>query len=278
MSDNKKYYYMRLKENFFDDDNMLILESMPDGYLYCNILLKLYLRSLKDNGRLMLNGRIPYNPQMLATVTRHQIGTVERALNIFKELGLIEVLDNGAIYMMDIQNYIGESSSEGDRKRLQRKRVADEKKALALGEMSDKCPEIYPPELELELELELEKEIEKEIEITTTGDEVELSTKPIDLSTFLILLNNAMLQHWKRTPTEEDVDTALQLLQKLDNNFNMLAQALEVASQYGERACNWNYTASIVNSWIQKGYKSEEDVLMHEMNRKSDAYLRHLNK
>lgn len=273
MSDNKKYYYMRLKENFFDDDNMLILESMPDGYLYCNILLKLYLRSLKDNGRLMLNGRIPYNPQMLATVTRHQIGTVERALNIFKELGLIEVLDNGAIYMMDIQNYIGESSSEGDRKRLQRKRVADEKKALALGEMSDKCPEIYPPELELELEIDKEIEI-----ITTTGDEVELSTKGIDLSTFLTSLHGAMLQHWNRTPTEEDVDAALPLLKKLNNNFGMLEQAMEVASQYGERACNWNYVSTIVNSWIQKGYKSEEDVMMHELSRKSDAYLRHLNK
>ena len=157
MSDNKKYYYMRLKENFFDDDNMLILESMPDGYLYSNILLKLYLRSLKDDGRLMLNGRIPYNPQMLATVTRHQIGTVERAINIFKDLGLIEILDNGAIYMMDIQNYIGESSSEGDRKRLQRKRVENEKKALESGQMSNKYLDKYPPEIEIEKEREDKK-------------------------------------------------------------------------------------------------------------------------
>ena len=164
MSDNKKYYYMRLKENFFDDDNMLILESMPDGYLYSNILLKLYLRSLKDDGRLMLNGRIPYNPQMLATVTRHQIGTVERAINIFKDLGLIEILDNGAIYMMDIQNYIGESSSEGDRKRLQRKRVENEKKALESGQMSNKYLDKYPPEIEIEKEIDTDKEIEKERE------------------------------------------------------------------------------------------------------------------
>lgn len=51
MSDNKKYYYMRLKENFFDSDAMVIMESMPDGYLYSNILLKLYLKSLKGDGR-----------------------------------------------------------------------------------------------------------------------------------------------------------------------------------------------------------------------------------
>lgn len=117
MSDNKKYYYLKLKENFFESDSMILLESMKDGYLYSNILMKLYLRSLKDNGRLMLNGTIPYNSQMLASVTRHQVGTLEKALDIFKELGLIEILDSGAIYMMDIQNFIGRSSTEADRQR-----------------------------------------------------------------------------------------------------------------------------------------------------------------
>lgn len=93
MSDNKKYYYLKLKENFFESDSMILLESMKDGYLYSNILMKLYLRSLKDNGRLMLNGTIPYNSQMLASVTRHQVGTLEKALDIFKELGLTAVLE-----------------------------------------------------------------------------------------------------------------------------------------------------------------------------------------
>ena len=41
MADNKKYNYMRLKENFFDSSEISLLESMPDGYLYSNILLKL---------------------------------------------------------------------------------------------------------------------------------------------------------------------------------------------------------------------------------------------
>lgn len=101
MADNKKYYYLKLKDNFFDSDATIVLESMPDGYLYSNILLKLYLRSLK-------NDRIPYNPTILAQVTRHNVGVVEKALNIFQELDLIEIMDNGAIYMLDIQNFIGE--------------------------------------------------------------------------------------------------------------------------------------------------------------------------
>lgn len=148
MSDSKKYYYLKLKDNFFESDNMILLENMKDGYLYENILLKLYLKSLKDGGRLMLNGRIPYNSQMIASVTRHQVGTVEKSLEILEGLGLIEVLDSGAIYMSDIQNMIGESSTEADRKRAYRARIEREKNT---GQIEDKCPDKRadksPPEI-----------------------------------------------------------------------------------------------------------------------------------
>ena len=60
MSDNRKYYYLKLKENYFDDDSIVLLESMQDGVLYSNILLKLYLKSLKHGGRLQLDEDIPY--------------------------------------------------------------------------------------------------------------------------------------------------------------------------------------------------------------------------
>ena len=59
MSDNRKYYYLKLKENYFDDDSIVLLESMQDGVLYSNILLKLYLKSLKHGGRLQLDEDIP---------------------------------------------------------------------------------------------------------------------------------------------------------------------------------------------------------------------------
>lgn len=154
---------MRLKENFFDSENMVLLESMPDGYLYSNILLKLYLRSLKGNGRLMLNDRIPYSPQMIATLTRHQIGTVEKALGIFSELGLIEILDTGAIYMLDIQNYIGKSSTEADRQRAYQAKIASEKvPAIAENKFCKKSNKKSNLKIEKEIEIELETELKTE--------------------------------------------------------------------------------------------------------------------
>jgi predicted phage replisome organizer len=166
MADSRKYYYLKLKENFFDGDSIVLLESMQDGILYSNILLKLYLKSLKNGGRLQLDEHIPYTAQMIATLTRHQIGTVERALNVFRQLGLVEQLDSGLLYMTDIELMIGQSSTEAERKRAARQ----ENRALLpqrtnVGQMSDVCP----PEIEIkkEIDIEIEKEIEKERERET---------------------------------------------------------------------------------------------------------------
>ena len=160
MSDNRKYYYLKLKENYFDDDSIVLLESMQDGVLYSNILLKLYLKSLKHGGRLQLDEDIPYTAQMIATITRQQIGTVERALQIFLKLGLVEVLDSGTFYMSNIELLIGQSSTEAERKRAARL----QKKALsALRTSGGHLSDIRPPEIEIKLEKEIEikREIEK---------------------------------------------------------------------------------------------------------------------
>ena len=158
MSDNRKYYYLKLKENYFDDDSIVLLESMQDGVLYSNILLKLYLKSLKHGGRLQLDEDIPYTAQMIATITRQQIGTVERALQIFLKLGLVEVLDSGTFYMSNIELLIGQSSTEAERKRAAR---LQNKALSALRTSGGHLSDIRPPEIELEKEIEIKREIEK---------------------------------------------------------------------------------------------------------------------
>ncbi len=158
MADNKKYYYLKLKEGFFDSEDMKLLQAMKDGYIYSDILLKLYLRSLRQEGRLMYRDIIPYTPDMIATITNHQVGTVEKAIKILEQMGFIEILDNGAIYMTDIQNFIGQSSSEGDRKRKYRSAINAEKSRLLVdnsetfvgtdsGQMAGQMSNIRPPEI-----------------------------------------------------------------------------------------------------------------------------------
>ncbi|QZY55957.1 phage replisome organizer N-terminal domain-containing protein [Crassaminicella profunda] len=175
MADHKKYYYLKLKENFFDSKEIKVLESMENGYKYSNLLLKLYLQSLKYEGELKFNEFIPYNEEMIAAVTRMDIDTVRVALRIFKQLKLIEVLDDGTIFMLAIQDFIGKSSTEAERKKRYRKKIAQEKNKRLTGQIMDKCPNHFetekdkdgtflderPPEIEIDLEKDLEIEKEK---------------------------------------------------------------------------------------------------------------------
>lgn len=165
MTENRRYYYLKLKEYFFNSETMMILESMQDGLLYSNLLLKMYLMSLKSGGILLLGDHFPHTPQTIATCTRHQIGTVERGLKIFLQLGLIEILTDGAYYMTDIQLLIGQSSTEGERKKRERSRL-QRQKLLPSGRVDicppngrvDKCPPIL--EKEKDIELDTDREIE----------------------------------------------------------------------------------------------------------------------
>lgn len=154
-----RYFYLMLKDNFYDSDDMVLLESMENGYLYSNILLKLYLKSLKDKGKLMYKDRIPYNAEMLAKLTRHNVDVVRRAIEIFQQMGIIEILDNGAIFMLDIENYIGKSSTEADRRRAYDRRIAAEKQQLLLSEKS--CEKSHE-HIDIDIDLDLDKELKKD--------------------------------------------------------------------------------------------------------------------
>ncbi|BCO02178.1 prephenate dehydrogenase [Lactococcus cremoris] len=250
MADNKKYYYMRLKENFFDSDEMIILENMDngDGIIYSNILLKLYLRSLKYEGRLMFNERIPFNAQMLSTIVRHPVGVVEKALKAFVDLGLVEVMDNGAIYMLDIQNFIGKTTTEADRIKAYRSKINKEKGLVSndtqkLVQMYDKST----PELELELELELEKEIE-----------VEASTATSTKSDFQNLIELYQTNFGIVKPIlYDDLKADLE-----DYGLELIIEAVKRAVK---RQREYAYAQGILKSWNRSGIKTLEQAKAEEV-------------
>ncbi|MGX8059693.1 phage replisome organizer N-terminal domain-containing protein [Lactococcus lactis] len=250
MADNKKYYYMRLKENFFDSDEMIILENMDngDGIIYSNILLKLYLRSLKYEGRLMFNERIPFNPQMLSTIVRHPVGVVEKALKAFVDLGLVEVMDNGAIYMLDIQNFIGRTSTEADRKKIYRAQIAKEKGLLIEdGRMSGQMSDKRTPELESEIEIE--KEIDKEVEASTATSTNSDFQNLIELYQANFGIVKPILYDDLKADLE---DYGLELI-------------IEAVKRAVKRQREYGYAQGILKSWNNKGIKTLEQAKAEEV-------------
>lgn len=156
MAENKKYYFLKLKEDFFDQREIVVLEGSKDGVLYVNILLKLYLKSLQHNGKLLLNELTPLSAEMIALLTRHEVGTVERAMRAFMQLGLVEVLEDNTYYMTEIQEMTGKGSSDAERKARYRRLKAEGNtqlladKNMGMGQNWDNVPPVSqfcPPEI-----------------------------------------------------------------------------------------------------------------------------------
>ena len=222
MSDNKKYYYLKLKEDFFDSPEIKVLESMPNGYKYSNLLLKLYLKALKFDGALRLNEYIPYNVEMISAVVGMDIDTVRVAFDLFKKLKLVEILNDGTIYMLEIQNFIGKSTTEADRKRNYRKRIEEEKTKLMengqmSGQMSLKCPDKAPPEKEREKDIEKEKDKDTKNKISSTEVQRIIDTwNSLGVKKIKFIKNNTdRYKMLKARIKEYGIDTFLQTMEKI---------------------------------------------------------------
>ena len=154
MSENKKYFYLKLKDSFFSSEEMLVLESVPDGMIYQNIYLRMCLLSLKNEGALTFKNMLPYDLKMLATVLRVDVAQMKMALELFEQLGLVTKTDNEVLFMSDIQALIGQSSTEAERIAKYRKRIAGCTESV---QMLQTCT----PKIELKTELKTEKEQEE---------------------------------------------------------------------------------------------------------------------
>ena len=146
---DRKFYWLQLKEDFFDEDSINWLEEQENGEKYSLFYLKLCLKSLKTKGILIRqvgNMLVPYDRNKLAEITRTDPDTVTIAMKLLEQIGLIKILENGEIYLTQIQNLIG-AKSIGAFKKEQQRILSSKKEA-------DNCPPSCPPEIELELDIE----------------------------------------------------------------------------------------------------------------------------
>ena len=93
MSDVK---WIKIATDIFDDDKILLIETLPDADSIIVIWFKLLCLAGKQNnsGVFLLNDRIAYTDKMLATIFRRKEATVQLALKTFEEFGMIEIVDD----------------------------------------------------------------------------------------------------------------------------------------------------------------------------------------
>ena len=131
--------WIKIVTDIFDDEKMLLIESLPSADSIIVIWFKLLCLAGKNNnsGVFLFNNSIPYTDEMLATIFRRDVNTVRLALKTFEEFGMVEII-NGAV---TIPNWDKHQSLDSYEKRKERDRIyqrerREKQKKLALGEKS----------------------------------------------------------------------------------------------------------------------------------------------
>lgn len=193
---NKRYYWLKLKNDFFEGDEINWLEEQENGAVYILFYLKLCLWSLRSDGVLMRRvGKmeIPYDTKKLADITGTPLPAAETAMALLTSAGLVEVQENGALFMPQMEDMTG---SETERAAIMRKYRTPKTEKENHSEDSDREIEVQSsnhnvitmlpepnhnvitslPETdhivdtEIEKELELESELESETEPEKESD------------------------------------------------------------------------------------------------------------
>ena len=99
MAEQKRYYWLKLRKDFFQSQQIRILEGMPNGKEYAYFLLKLMAESISAEGKLRLTDTIPYSEEMLAALTNTNVDIVRAAGQAFQALGLVQLMDDGTYYI-----------------------------------------------------------------------------------------------------------------------------------------------------------------------------------
>lgn len=218
---SKRYYWLKLKRDFFKRHDIQIIESMPNGKDYVLFYLKLLVESVDHEGGLRFSDTIPYNEQMLATVTNTNVDIVHRAMEIFQRLNLVEILDDQTIYMEEIQKMTG---SEGwSTQRVRDFRAKKASKALPCNTDETDCNDQETKSKS--------KSKSKSIEIDITPDEPAVSRSKTNYS----LVRDLFIAHCpslpQPTPAEKWTSTRKNAVRSKDLSPETFAEVFDRVEQ-----------------------------------------------
>jgi len=153
----KKYYWLKLKRDFFKRHDIRIIEEMPNGKEYLLFYLKLLVESIDHEGNLRFSDTIPYNEQMLSVVTNTNIDIVRSAVKMFYDLKMLDIKNDKTIFMEEVQNMIGSETKWAEYKRNAKVSASNVPLLENVQSVSNDCP------TEKEKDKEIEKDTEKEV-------------------------------------------------------------------------------------------------------------------
>ena len=221
MADNKVFYWLKLKEDFFEDDTIRWMEEQENGKEYTLFYLKLCLKSLNLDGtiiRIVGEKLIPYDKKALARLTNTDIDTVTIAMNLFKEIGLVDIFDTGEIYMKQVKEMTGSRTEGAIRKEKYRKGI-EEKKRDNVPRLSQECP------------------------TENREESLEFRDKSLEKKNTSSSLDDLFSQVWKLYPKKTARKEALAAFKKYmkteDSDINVVIDGINRYNRYLQENSSW---------------------------------------
>lgn len=250
--DTTKFYWLQLKEDFFDEDAIDWLEEQPNGKEYSLFYLKLCLKSLRTNGILIRKvGRllVPYDHVKLGELTKTNPDTVMVAMNLLMQIGLVEKLENGELFLTQVAEMIGSQSKSAFKKQQQIAR----RNANPLE--GGKGVEKIPPKIELEIEKEIELEIDKEINIDNS---IICATEAAQVLSEEETLFNEFWSSYPKKVNKKGCFNAFKKIKQLKQEMPLIMESLERFKKSKQWTSNNGQYIPHPTTWVnQERWKDE---------------------
>ena len=165
--------WIKITTDVFDDEKILLIESLPDSYAIITVWFKLLcLAGKQNNSGVFIMGQMPYTDKMLATIFRMKEATVTMALQTFEQFGMIEIID-GVITIpnWDKHQSLDAYTKKKERDRLYQQERRKKQKLLVSKKSSDKSSDIAVSEEEIEEDKKKKKKY-KRVFVPPTLEEV----------------------------------------------------------------------------------------------------------
>lgn len=243
---DKHKYWLKFYKDFLKSPQMKVIRKMPNGAEYILLYMALMLESIESVGHLRFSDSVPYNNDMLSSVTDTNIDIVRTGMKLFEELGMIQILPDKTIFLPDVPKLTGKECDSASRVRKYRLKQKENLEMLQCNVDVTKCNSDVT-KCNDNIEEEKEKEIDSREDIDIDID----IEKDIDNSLLLLLEKN-----YARTITSLETDEVMRLQNKYPKELIIRAIEISVINN----AKKLSYVNGILKNWESEGIKSLKDI------------------
>lgn len=248
MSDVK---WIKITTDIFDDEKILLIESLPDAYSIIVVWFKLLCLAGKMNnsGVFMMNNQIAYTDKMLATIFRMKESTVQLALVTFEQFGMVEIVDG----VITIPNWgkhqnLDQLESKKEYMRGYMKEYREKQKALTIGKPN--CKTNSKSNVS-----EAEEDREGDLDLRKRNDSSSTARASAAVDYFL--------HHINANASGECLRELIEFEQQLGSE--VCVYALRTAQDNNVRS--WSYCRAILQAYLADGVRTVDEIKQREANK-----------